>query len=413
MKWNPKSYVLISLFNLVLVAVLGVIMRYKIAYDFPYLSQKQLQHAHSHFAFLGWISQSLYVLMVHQLVQRGITAHLKQYNQLLRVNLILSYSMLVSFFVSGYSPVSIALSTLSIVNSVFFAYYYFRDLQQPAAYNDSVPWFKAGIWFQLGSSLGTFYLAYMMASHQFNEHWYLASVYYYLHFQYNGFFSFVCLGLFVSHLPTLVPNYRYRNSVFKLFFWSCIPAYFLSTLWAKLPLWLYGLVILAAMTQVWAWFLFLRDIAKSITTGHTMTRFQKILYWFVAIAFSTKLLLQLGSTVPEISKLAFGFRPVVIAYLHLILLAVISVFLLAYFQSSELYPRPSKINPALFLFISAVLCNELALAVQGIASFCYVPIPSINALLFIVSLCLLAGTIWMFFSQRRSSKPPTMHLNQN
>ncbi len=54
-----------SVFNFFLVALLGVIMRYKIQFSFPYLDQKHLQEAHSHFAFYGWITNVLYVLIVH------------------------------------------------------------------------------------------------------------------------------------------------------------------------------------------------------------------------------------------------------------------------------------------------------------------------------------------------------------
>lgn len=49
-----------GLFNLAIVAFYGVTMRYKIAFDFPFFDQKNLLHAHSHFAFSGWISQILY-----------------------------------------------------------------------------------------------------------------------------------------------------------------------------------------------------------------------------------------------------------------------------------------------------------------------------------------------------------------
>jgi|GEM_PF-4694984 len=49
-----------ALINLVLVALYGTLMRYKIAFNFPYLEQKNLLHAHSHFAFAGWISHVLY-----------------------------------------------------------------------------------------------------------------------------------------------------------------------------------------------------------------------------------------------------------------------------------------------------------------------------------------------------------------
>ena len=59
-----------------------------------------------------------------------------------------------------------------------------------------------------------------------------------------------------------------------------------------------------------------------------MPYFLKYILLFVGFALSAKFLLQLGSTIPALSQLGFGFRPIVIAYLHLVLLAVISLFLL-------------------------------------------------------------------------------------
>jgi hypothetical protein len=61
-RWIP-----LVLASLVLVASLGVLMRYKIAFEFPYLDQKNLQHAHSHFAFAGWVTQALMLLIAHAL----------------------------------------------------------------------------------------------------------------------------------------------------------------------------------------------------------------------------------------------------------------------------------------------------------------------------------------------------------
>ena len=64
MEFNYKFWLKFSLINLFFVACLGLLMRYKIGFEFPFLDQKHLQHSHSHFAFSGWISHTLIVLMV-------------------------------------------------------------------------------------------------------------------------------------------------------------------------------------------------------------------------------------------------------------------------------------------------------------------------------------------------------------
>ena len=67
MKLNVKFWLKFSLLNLCIVALLGVLMRYKIGFEFPFFNQKNLQHSHSHFAFSGWVTHTLMTLMVYYL----------------------------------------------------------------------------------------------------------------------------------------------------------------------------------------------------------------------------------------------------------------------------------------------------------------------------------------------------------
>ena len=118
---NNKFWLKISIINLLLVAVLGLLMRYKIGFEFPFLDQKHLQHSHSHFAFSGWISHTLMVLMIGFLEKRiniTDTQFIKKYNFLLIANLICSYGMLISFILQGYGLISILFSPFSIVKFI-------------------------------------------------------------------------------------------------------------------------------------------------------------------------------------------------------------------------------------------------------------------------------------------------------
>ncbi len=404
MKFTTNFWIKISILNLILVASLGVLMRYKIGFEFPYFSQKNIQHAHSHFAFSGWIAHSLYILIIYYIIHRVEHNYSKFYQKSVLLNLIFSYGMIISFFVSGYSFISIVLATLVIFNSWFLSYFIFKDLNKITPYQPSIIWFKAALWFNNISAIGPFYLAYVISSRNFNEQWYLASVYYYLHFQYNGFFTFTCIGFMINKLTKFLPDYQYNKRLFTLFLATCIPAYFLSVLWAKLPMWLYIIVVIAAIMQVVAWFMFVKDIRKALKGENLLPRFAQFMFLYVGLAFTIKLLLQLGSTIPEVSHLAFGFRPVVIAYLHLVLLAVISVYLLAYFYTNELIFQNKKTRIALSVFLVGVFLNELVLGIQGVASFAYFPISHVNEALFIVALMLLFGAVLILISQRNKNR---------
>jgi hypothetical protein len=407
---NTKFWLKISLLNLCIVAVLGVLMRYKIGFEFPYFDQKNLQHSHSHFAFAGWISHTLMVLMVYFIQTKMTDFKGNRYKNIIIANLICSYGMLVSFIIEGYGLVSIVFSTASIIVSYVFAYKFIKDLKLLDSDLLAKSWFKAALFFNIISSLGTFYLAYMMASKNFVQDLYLSSVYYYLHFQYNGWFFFACMGLSFGFLNLRKSEHFFYETSFKLFAIACVPAYFLSTLWLDLPLWLYGITVIAAIIQVFTWFKLLAILLK--TRRNVLENYAPLLRYillFVSFALSIKLLLQLGSTVPVISQLAFGFRPIVIAYLHLILLAIITLFILFYIYANRLIFINRKIKYGILLFSIGVLLNEIILAIQGFASLSYIVIPYVNQILFAVAVILFIGIVLTsYFSIKKVKNNPPL-----
>lgn len=389
---NIKYWLKISLLNLCIVVILGVLMRYKIGFEFPYLDQKHLQHSHSHFAFAGWLGHTLMVLMVYFIQTKTTNFEGNKYKKIIIANLICSYGMLISFIIEGYGLVSIALSTSSIFVSYIFAYRFIKDLKLLDDDLAAKSWFKAALFFNMISSLGTFYLAYMMATKNVVQDWYLSSIYYYLHFQYNGWFFFACMGLAFGFLNLRKSEHSFYETSFKLFAIACVPAYFLSTLWLDLPFWIYVVTVISAIIQVFAWFKFIAILLK--TRKNILENYAPVLSYillFVGFALSIKLLLQLGSTVPLISNLAFEFRPIVIAYLHLVLLAIITLFLLFYIYSNHLIVINKKIKYGILLFSIGVLLNEVVLAVQGLAALSYTTIPYVNEVLFGVAILLVVG----------------------
>ena len=64
MSFKTTFWIRFSIFNLMLVALLGLLMRYKILFEFPLLDQKSVQHSHSHFAFAGWVTHTLMTLLI-------------------------------------------------------------------------------------------------------------------------------------------------------------------------------------------------------------------------------------------------------------------------------------------------------------------------------------------------------------
>lgn len=404
MLFSPHRWLRISLFNLLIVSVIGVILRYKILYPLPFVDQKHLLHGHSHFAFAGWISQALMALLVEYLARQKLQVSYKKYDRLLLLNLLSAYGMLIAFPIEGYGLYSISFSTASIFVSYVFAFIYWKDLNKLKGNQLSHTWFKGALVFNAISSAGAFSLATMMVTKTINQNWYLAAIYFFLHFQYNGWFFFSCMGLLYNKLQPYIPDTGKLKLICRLFLLACIPAYFLSALWLDFPFIIYLLVIIAALAQVIAWGMLVRLIYQN--RDSIKTTIPKSASWVLglsALALSIKLLLQAGSVIPALSNLAFGFRSIVIGYLHLVLLAVITLFILGYMFSLKQLQITKTALAALWIFTAGIFFNELLLMIQGVSAMYYVNIPHMNELLLVAALVLFTGLLVLNVSQLKKA----------
>jgi hypothetical protein len=390
-------------FNLMIVAFIGVILRYKIAFSLPFIQQKNLLHGHSHFAFAGWVTQTLLFLLLKQLKHEEEEKIFKKYRWLLIGNLIAAWGMLLSFPFQGYGVYSISFSTLSIFISYIFAIFFWKDLNKQREKTIGGQVIKVALIFNILSSLGAFSLAAMMIKKIIIQKWSLLAIYFFLHFQYNGWFFFSCLGLLFLQLEKASINTKKLQFVFILFASACIPAYFLSALWLPIPFILYALILLAAVAQAWAWIILIKLItAAKKTILFFQTKYNYILV-LVAIAFSIKLMLQLGSIIPQLSQVAFGFRPIIIGYLHLVLLAITSLFITGYFLKT-MNPHFNKTAvTGIHIFVGGIILNELLLLVQGVSDMAYILVPFINEGLFIAALVLFSGIFIINYGLQKNS----------
>lgn len=390
-----QKWIRIAFINLLIVALLGVIMRYKIAYYLPFIEQKNFLHAHSHFAFSGWVTQILMVLMWGFLCNYLPADSLKIYKWLIITNLLSAYGMLFSFPWEGYGIISILFSTISILVSYLFAVIFWVDLNKIKIKTISKHWFKAALLFSVLSSLGVFFLSYMMANKIQHPNWFLVSTYYFLHFQYNGWFFFACMGLLSEQLKSVI-TFSIQKKVFWLFALACIPAYFLSALWLPIPAWVYIVVVLAAAAQLLGWILILKTIVHNkLVVFQILPGKTKWLFILPAIALSIKLLLQLVSTIPFLSRLAFGFRPVVIGYLHLMFLGVITLFIIGYCKANQFIIARRIGNTGITIFVSGIILNEFFLMIQGLSYMNYISVPWINELLLGTAVCMFTGILFL------------------
>ena len=105
------------------------------------------------------------------------------------------------------------------------------------------------------------------------------------------------------------------------------------------------------------------------------------------IAFIVKAILQLISSHPTVAQLALEVRPFTIAYLHLVLIGVITFFLLAWCLEKGVIKVKSSTGVG--LLIVGFIGSELVMIASGMPLWLN---PSVNAiLLFFFSVLIVSG----------------------
>lgn len=397
MNVTGQKWCRLAFFNFFLVSAAGVLLRLKILFSIPWLNFKFLLHAHSHFAFAGWVS----LFLMAALAGRLPLVMAVRYEKLFLGYMLSAYGMLLSFPFQGYGPVSIFFSTVSVFQSWWFAVKFWRDARQVFA--PALSWLLTlwALFFLVISAAGTFSLAWLMANTVNHPDLYFGSIYFYLHFQYNGWFFFAILALLVQMLPAAAQE-KLRGPLQALGIIT-IPNYFLSTLWMVLPAWLYWIAVLAAMIQI-SLFISVVWLLYPAAAASIQSRPVKTIWFLALLALVIKFSLQTLSVIPDLSAYAFGFRPVVIGYLHLVLLGFVSLFSIGWLIEQHVFRVPTaKLPHAVLLFIAGILLNELTLMAQGITAMFLVRIPQTNEMLLLAALLLFLSIIWMNWQLRRSA----------
>jgi len=396
--FKTRNWIQISLVNFCVVVLAGVTMRYKINFSLPFVNQKYLMEGHSHFAFIGWVAVALMTLMVRYLIRNNVETNYRKYNWILAIDVIASYAMLISFVIGGYSFWSITFSNLTILISYFFIYFYWKDLNKVSEIGFSRSWLKAGLVLWALSSLGAFMLAYLMANRIMIQDLYFSAEYFFLHFQYNGWFLFVCFGVFFSYMQRLgLIRIRFLSRrLFLILAITIIPTYFLSILWLRLPPVLHWIGNISGVVQLLVLVYFFRIL--SVVKNNVVGKFNwstKWLWTLASIAFILKIILQCLSVVPFLSHFAFGFRPVIIGYLHLSFVGIISLFILGYINEfiHRFRGHISGVGP--IIFVTGFAVQEVILMLQGLEAMNIEPIKSANIILFYCAILMAAGLIWI------------------
>ncbi len=342
-----------AFFNLLLVSLLGLLMR-----SFPFISHfpfeyKNVLHSHSHFAFGGWIMPVLLALFLRsypEIAERVTYNHWRNISLLMLAS---AYGMLLSFPVQGYKAASIFFSSSSIASGYYLAIVIWKatkGIEVKATYG----FIKWGLVYYAISAIGPFATGPLMVLGKQGTPLYFNVVYFFLHFQYNGFFTFFVLALFYRMLEGKGTT-QHAGKVLTFFNLACIPTYALSVLWSQ-PSLLFNLIGGAgSLLQVGGSIYLVKDIRLIPWDKNWINR----LLLFSFISFAIKIILQLFSAWPSIALMAYHHRNFVIAYLHLVLLGFISGFFFAQVFASV--KDVKTVRQGVYFFALSFLSTELLL----------------------------------------------------
>lgn len=396
--FRTRNWIQIALINFCVVASAGITMRYKINFPLSAVNQKHVLYAHSNFAFMGWVTLVLMVLMVNYLLRNGVITNYKKYNWILAFACIAAYGMFVTFIIQAYGYYSISFSILSILVSYVFIICFWMDLNKVNDKSYADKWFKAALIIWIISSIGEITLAYLMINFSTVQDYYFAALYFFLHFQYNGWFLFVCFGILFSYLfeRELMHSVAINKNLFIIMAITVAPTFLLSILWLKLPRSLHLLANISGILQLLVLFYFITlfpTLKKNIP--RKLTKTTRYLWVMAAISFILKIILQTLSIIPFFSNYAFGFRPIVIGYLHLSFLGIISFFIIGYIN--EIFAEQKRLvsKTGIFLFVFGVLLQEITLMLQGLEVLNLEPLPYANIVLFYSAIIIGTGLIWI------------------
>lgn len=356
-------YSSIPLFFLALAACIGLILRFHFISPIPWLTYPYWLHAHSHLMFLGWITNVLYLAFVTFYVPVAG----KRYRTLFIIIQILLTGMLISFPLQGYGIASITISTLHTFCICLFTWWIYRDTQF-SAFRVSLSFAKRALFFFILSAIGPFSLGALTANGLGHTPWYYSAIYFYLHFQYNGVFIFGCFSLFFQLLEeqNLPFKMQFAKVGSHLLFAACFPTYALSVLWTSPGLIVNILGFLGAFLQILsAWYLWKAVHPAVPALLKNSEKPAKVLLGVTVLAYGLKLFLQLISALPTVALLAYSLRNYIIAYLHLVLIGVITFFLIFWFLATGLLINPKRYRYTLYtLILPGFLGLELMLLLR-------------------------------------------------
>lgn len=361
-----KTHSVIALSYFLLITILGVLLRCFAVFEIDF-NYKHIVHAHSHVALLGWVYTAL-MLLIYKLYLKEISV-LKKYKRIFWFTQITIIGMLLTFPFTGYALFSILFSTLFLIASYFFSFLVFKHTPDELKTNNSYKCIRLSLWYMIISSIGPWSLGIIMNTLGETSSWYRNAIYFYLHFQYNGWFILALFGIlfrvFEQHQIEISTTAFKR--FFTLFNLGVILTFLVSVLWMKLNNSINIIAGLGSLFQIIAFVILLKEIMKQKGKIKVFfSNFIQLIFKTVTYFFLIKLLLQFLGTFPYFSNVISYTVDFIIGYIHWIFLGIVSATTLTFMHFFKLI-KLTKTSSITYLF--GFILTEIFIFYRGFSSW--------------------------------------------
>ena len=387
----------------IITILLGLSLRVSYIAD-VFFNIRHVTHSHSHIGLLGWIYTILSSLICQYFLRE---TDRKPYFILFLCTQFCILGMLFSFPFGGYFLYSIIFSSLFIICTYCFSIFFlkrskkynfirFSISKSVDVENDkplSLRFVHWGIYFLILSSIGIWLLPVAIVKAGKGSDWYNSALYFFLHFQYNGWFLAVLFGLLVAEIEhkSLLNSKRLKGALYN---------FVIGTIGSVTLSWVgfFNEPILYIIGNI-SGFLLLASIFELYRAYMQLEKPAFLMQMFLLLCMLKTIFMFLGSF-PWIAEVVLPNREFVISYLHFTFLGVIGFGVLHFLEKNLHIHFPYW---SLSLYTTAFVGSEILITYKGIAILCELFVPDNYYLLLVVfsSLFFIAVGYWCYIIFRK------------
>lgn len=394
-----RKWIIAAFANFGIAATMGLLLRVVPFLNMPWLNFRHMTHAHSHAAMMGWLYMVIFALFMHFFLSVEEQKK-KKYQRLFIVLQIAVIGMMCSFPFQGYAAISITFSALHLFSSYAFLSFVWKNAHSEN--RQAIMLLKTAIILMMFSTLGVYALGPVTAKIGRMTDAYHLCIQFFLHFQFQGWFMFAIASLLFQQLSQLgiamgQSQFRVFHSLLlvTVFGMMALPTAQYTHITALLPINTIG--SLAQLLAISVGLVFLFGIRN---------KFEKQGFWMrmcAWIALGSIVMKAIGQAVlswPEIAIIPINIRPMVIGFIHLLMLGNITAYLLMALIQAKVFNTDQFLfqSGILFLF-SGLIITEMLLFFQGASIWIGSGTWSFyDEALFAASILLFMGVIGLFLS---------------